>query len=265
MSSGKPVAASRFGLSELVKQAALIGCAVLFYFAVRGQTEGAEATAIDNGRALLQLEQSLGIAVERPMQEWVEANHLTTLANWVYIWCHWPAIIGVLVWLHHTRIESYLLLRNAMFISGSIGLCFFVTLPAAPPRLIEAGFTDTVTEYSTSYRVLQPPALVNKYAALPSLHVGWNLLLGLALYQASERRAVRFAAVSGPLLMGLAVVVTANHYLVDGVVGSAVALLGLWGSRRITRPLIDLERKLRGTASPVDATRTENAVEVSRR
>lgn len=230
---------------EFVKQTALIGCAVLFYFGVRGVTEGAEATAVQNGQWILDREEDLGVAVERSMQSWTESAGLRTFANWVYIWLHWPVIIATLAWLHHTRIEAYLILRNAMFASGALGLFIFVLLPVAPPRLLDAGFVDTVTEYSNSYRVLQPPALVNKYAAMPSLHVGWNLLIGIALWESSQRVALRTAAVVGPVLMALAVVVTANHYVLDGVVGSAVALAGLWIARRITKPLVDLDSRIR--------------------
>jgi len=236
-------------LIELAKQTALIGCAVLFYFVVRGRTEGGESLAIENGLRLLEHEEDLGIAVERSMQSWTEAHGLTTLANWVYIWFHWPVIVATLLWLHHIRIEAYLVLRNAMFISGAIGLVIFVSLPVAPPRLIDAGFIDTVTEQSTSYRVLQPPALVNKYAAMPSLHVGWNLLIGIALLGSSRLWLIRCFAVAGPALMALAVVVTANHYVLDGVVGSGVALIGLFAARRMTKPLVALDSRFRGAAS----------------
>lgn len=230
---------------ELVKQTVLIGCAVLFYFAVRGQTEGAEATAIENGHWILARENDLGIDLERSMQSWTESSGLTTVANWIYIWFHWPVIILTLLWLHHSRIATFLVLRNAMFVSGAIGLVIFVSLPVAPPRLIDAGFVDTVTEQSTSYRLLQPPALVNKYAAMPSLHVGWNLLIGLALLESSKRLPVRLFAVAGPILMSLAVVVTANHYILDGIAGAGIALIGLWVARRITMPLVRLDQRIR--------------------
>lgn len=249
-------------LVELAKQVLLIGCAVLFYFAVRGRTEGAEAAAIENGRWILDLEADLGIDVERSMQSWTEFHVLTTGANWVYIWFHWPVIIGTLLWLHHSRIEMYLILRNAMFVSGAIGLVIFVSLPVAPPRLIDAGFVDTVTEYSTSYRVLQPPALVNKYAAMPSLHVGWNLLIGLALFESSKRLPVRMFAVAGPVLMALAVVVTANHYILDGLAGACIAIVGLWVSRRITSPLVHLDERLRH-GRPADPAVDDNVSSTS--
>lgn len=256
------------GLSELAKQSALIGCAVLFYFLVRGQTEGSEASAVAHGRALLELEADVGVDFERSMQRWTDDHHLTTLANWVYIWCHWPVIVGMLVWLHHTRIESYLVLRNAMFVSGGLGLVIFMSLPVAPPRLIDAGFVDTVTDYSTSYRLLQPPALVNKYAAMPSLHVGWNLLLGVVFFESSRHVAARCVAIAGPALMALAVVVTANHYILDGVVGAAVALLGLGVSRKITRPLMDLDGRLKSRLPLDDVEDVDSAqsnVDVGRR
>ncbi|MGE0309384.1 MAG: phosphatase PAP2 family protein, partial [Acidimicrobiia bacterium] len=136
----------------------------------------------------------------------------------------------------------YVVLRNAMFISGAIGLVIFATYPVAPPRLLPpgSGFIDTVTQWSTSYRVLQPPSLVNKYAAMPSLHAGWNLLVGIALWHAFTSKRVRTFAVASPLLMAFAVVATANHYVIDAIAGAALSLVGLvasivllqWADRR---------------------------------
>ncbi len=216
-----------------------VGTAVLFYFAVRGVTEGSAATAIEHGRAVMALEQRLGIAFEPTSQDHFASNQLvTTLANWIYIWGHWPVIIVTLVWLHERHRYLYLLLRNAMFVSGAIGLVIFVSYPVAPPRLIGAGFVDTVTEMSTSYRVLQPPSLVNKYAAIPSLHVGWNLLVGIALWRATTTWQRHVVALSSPVLMTAAVLLTANHYLLDAVAGAVVALIGLAIAQRITLPLV---------------------------
>ena len=84
-----------------------------------------------------------------------------------------------------------------------------------------------MTAYSTSYRVLQPPALVNKYAALPGLHVGWNLLVGILIWRNANRLPVRMLGVGSPLLMVAAVIVTANHHTIDAVAGAIVALTGL--------------------------------------
>jgi hypothetical protein len=103
----------------------------------------------------------------------------------------------------------------------------FTVYPMAPPRFMDAwGFVDTVTLHSHSYRVLQPPSLVNQYAAMPSLHVGWDLLMGIAIARHAAGR-MRWIGYALPVLMFSAVVLTANHYLADGVVGGLVVLAAL--------------------------------------
>jgi membrane-associated phospholipid phosphatase len=130
----------------------------------------------------------------------------------------------------------FLRLRNAMVASGLMGLCVYTTYPVAPPRLAGMGFVDTITEQSSSYRVLQPPAFVNQYAAMPSLHVGWDLLVGLALVAAAGSVALRTVGRLMPVVMGAATVLTANHYVLDVLVGAAFGLAGwavaLWLERR---------------------------------
>ncbi len=212
----------------IAKQFALVFAAALAYFGVRGLTEGSKEEAVGNAQGLLSMERWLNIDIEAGLQSLVlDQRAIVTFANWIYIWGHWPVITLTLVWLYRRHRPDYFLLRNAMFISGAIGLAIFALLPVAPPRLIPGGFVDTVTELSTSYRVLQPPALINEFAAVPSLHVGWNLLVGVMIYRASRTRKAKAFAILGPTLMASAVVLTANHYVVDVVIGAAVALTGL--------------------------------------
>jgi membrane-associated phospholipid phosphatase len=96
----------------------------------------------------------------------------------------------------------------------------------APPRLFDLGLVDTVTESSEAYRSLQPPALVNQYAAMPSLHAGWDLLVGLAILGAAATVGFKAVGVLMPVLMMWAVVATANHFVLDVVAGLALALIG---------------------------------------
>jgi hypothetical protein len=217
-------------------QFALVGGAAVLYFLVRGLTQGDVDDAVGHGRDVLAFEARLHLDVETWVQEHVLAHRpLVTFANWVYMWGHWPVVAGTLLVLYLRRRELYLTLRNAMFVSGAIGLVIFATFPVAPPRLLDDGpFVDTVTRWSNSYRVLQPPSLVNKYAAVPSLHVGWNLLVGIALWHAFRSPFVRTFAVVGPTLMCLAVVATANHYVVDALSGAVISLIGLGIAVRIT-------------------------------
>jgi PAP2 superfamily len=209
-------------------QLGLILGAALAYFGVRGLTEGNETAAVSHGESVLRIERALRLDIEAAVQNAVlHHGWLVNAANWVYIWGHWPVITITLVWLYRRHRDSFLLLRNAMFVSGLIGLVIFMSFPVAPPRLMPNGFTDTVTELSNSYRVLQPPSLINKFAALPSLHVGWNLLIGLIASRHIRPRVGRLLVLFSPAVMASAVVLTANHYVVDALAGSAVAGIGL--------------------------------------
>ncbi len=214
-------------------QIGIITLAALVYFGVRMLTEGAEAVAFSNAYDLLTFEASLGLDFEAWSQSAVlDYRWVVTFFNWVYIWLHWPMIIGALLLLYFYNRHRYTLMRNAMLISGALGLLFFAFFPVAPPRFLD-GFTDTVTELSTSYKYLQPPSVINKYAALPSFHVGWNVLAGVVLFRSTRSVVVRVFAVTSPILMSIAVVLTGNHWVVDGFVGTALALIGLYAAHRL--------------------------------
>jgi membrane-associated phospholipid phosphatase len=208
-------------------QAALVSLGVFVYFRVRGLTEGSEDVAVTHARDIAALERRLGIAIEADVQAPVAASDLgEAFVNWVYIWGHWPVIIVTMGVLAVYRRDVFRRLRDGMLVSGAIGLFIFAYYPVAPPRLVHDGLVDTVTQSSRSYRVLQPPAFVNQYAAMPSLHSGWDLLIGIAIFTAATTTWLKVVGVLLPLAMMFAVVATANHYVVDVVAGIALALFG---------------------------------------
>jgi hypothetical protein len=216
------------GLKGLGGEAGLIAAAMLLYFGIRNLTAGNADTAFVNADRLIELERWLGIGWESALQsETVGSDAVVTLANWVYIWGHWPVILGVATVLYVHRRSHYYLLRNAMFASGLIGFAFFALFPVAPPRLIDLGLVDTVTQRSDAYRALQPPGLTNQYAAFPSLHAGWNLLVAIVVVMAVAGVAIRLVAFALPIAMWLAVVLTANHFVIDVAGGVLVVLVGL--------------------------------------
>jgi hypothetical protein len=197
--------------------------AVVAYFGVRGATNSDPAEAVRNAHWLVDVERAIGLYHEPFLQDTLAGPPLVrTLLNWVYIWGHWPVIVVTLIWLARQHPAVFRRTRNAMMISGAIGLVVFTFFPVAPPRLAGLGMADTVTLTSHSYRVLQPTFFTNQYAAMPSLHVGWNLLLGLAVVTAARHVAVKMLGVAMPIAMVVAVVLTANHYIIDAVVGVAL-------------------------------------------
>ena len=213
------------------------------YFGVRGLTQTDVARAQGNAEALVDLEKRLGVYIEPMLQDLVTGSTaVMTVMNWVYIWGHWPVIAAVLLWLFVRHPDGYRQVRTTMALSGGIGLFVFAFYPVAPPRLAPLGLVDTVTEFSEAYRVLQPPAFVNQYAAMPSLHVGWDLLMGFALVTWSGHRVLRLLGMVLPMFMVAAVVLTANHYLVDAVAGAllvlaCLALVRSWPTRTATAVL----------------------------
>jgi membrane-associated phospholipid phosphatase len=251
----------------------LIAIAGVVYGGVRALTEENGASAVSHGRQLLRLEHHLGVAWEESFQHAIiGTDWLVTFANWVYIFGHWPVIATVAIFLYTRRREGYVLLRDAVFVSGAIGFAFFATLPVAPPRLIDAGFVDTVVERSHAYRALQPSELTNEYAALPSLHFGWNLLVGIVLFGLTRNVLVRLFAVGMPVVMAFSVVATANHYVLDVIAGFVVVVVGFAISQRLHRPadatLVTDEIRLTGgrrAPLPRRAPRRERPPSLARR
>ena len=217
---------------QLAGEVLIVVPAYLLYFLVRGLVEGREAQAFHAAISIIELEQALGIFWEPMLQEQIlHFDLVVTLANWTYIWGHWPAILFVALWLFMLHREEYSVYRNAFLISGAIGLIVFVLMPVAPPRFMDAwGFVDTVTERSEAYRYLQPPAFVNQYAAMPSLHFGWNLIVGIAVYRHSSHIVGKIIGVALPVFMFASIVLTANHFIIDGLAGGSLALVGLFAA-----------------------------------
>lgn len=218
------------------RELAYVASGVVLYFGVRGLTVANTEVAVRHAHDIVAWEKGIGLYVEPSMQDLVDDAHwLTTLMNWVYIWGHWPVISLALLWLVLDHPAGYRVTRNAMLASGTVGLVVFALFPVAPPRLANLGLIDTVTNYSSAYRVLQPADFVNQYAAMPSLHVGWDLLIGIALFTYSRHRAIRIIGVVLPVLMALSVLATANHYLADVVVGTVLVLICRAAVQRLER------------------------------
>ena len=211
----------------LLTQVVIVVVGVFCYFQVRGLTNADASVAIRHADQLMNFEQRLGLRFELAVQARViEHESAYDLANWIYVWGHWPVIILTMLWLVFNHRHVFLRLRDGMLVSGALGLVVYVTYPVAPPRLVDPELVDTVTERSSAYRYLQPPNFVNQYAALPSLHAGWDLLVGISIVTAGGTLLVRLIGWMLPVLMCLAVIATANHYVVDVVAGIALALIG---------------------------------------
>lgn len=226
----------RDGVREAVREFLIVGLGMLIYFGVRGITQGSREQAFRNARWVANLEQHLHMRWETWFQDPLVAHgSIATFANWIYIYGHWPVIISALVLLQRYRPDRFWLLRTAMFISGVIGFAFFLFTPMAPPRFVDPFVMDTVTQRSSGYRVLQPPQIANLYASMPSLHAGWNMLVGVVVFGATRNVLLRIWSIVFPMLMAWAVVATGNHYVIDVVMGEIVAITGYFAAILLRR------------------------------
>jgi len=204
--------------------------AYIAYQYVRALVGGpaAAAAAFDNASRVIHIEMRLGIFREAFLQQLILPKAwIVDLFNYWYLWGHLPVIIVVALWLYISHRRNYALFRNAFLISGLLALIAFSTVPLAPPRYMpEFGFTDTIIR-AQSYYVLQSPKIVNQYAAMPSLHFGWDLLVAVAVAYNASSRWVKGAVVFLPFLTLSSIVLTGNHYFVDAVGGAIVSIMGL--------------------------------------
>ena len=222
---------------RFLKEAALILGAYFAYFGVRAISEGSSSIALQNARLLIELEKNVGIFVEPSIQGvLLSSEAFMDIMNWIYIWGHWPVIGAVAIWLFARKPGAYRTYRNALLISGGIGLIFYISFPAAPPRFTNLGLVDTVFSQSSVAQLMQPTSFTNEYAAFPSLHFGWSLLMATAIFREAKRQRVRVVAWLLPLGMFVSIVATANHFVVDALAGGIVALIGLRAALMLERP-----------------------------
>jgi hypothetical protein len=202
--------------------------AYIAYQFVRGAVHGQASTAVSNASRLIHIEQRLGIFHEAFFQQAILGKAWAVDAfNYLYIWGHLPVIVAVALWLYASHRDRYALFRNAFLISGLIALIGFSFVPLAPPRYMpEFGFQNTIV-HAQSYYAFQNPKIVNQYAAMPSLHFGWDLLVAIAIGYNTRVRWVKIASVFMPVFMLGGIVLTANHYFLDAAAGALVGMMGL--------------------------------------
>lgn len=219
-------------------QVVVLICAAATYFGVRHLTESNPSAAYEHAGWVRSFESTLHLNQESWLQRQVLPHEwIIDIADDVYIYGHWPFIIAALAWLLMRHREYFAIARNALLMSGAVALVVFALFPVAPPRLAQHhAIVDTVTLHTNAYRVVQPPAFTDAFAAMPSLHCGWDLLVAVTVAHATSRRWLRSVIMIVPMLMAASVLVTGNHYVVDIVVGDAIAL-GAWhlARRRLTR------------------------------
>jgi len=212
-------------LHELAVIATVYGAYKWVRFLVRDQVD----LAFANAREVIDVERSVGLFTELDVQGLaLRSDRVIHGLNWFYAHAHMWTTIAVLILMYVTHPVTYRWLRRLMVGVTLVALFLHMTYPLAPPRMLDGlGFVDTLDRYGPSiYGEGSALAeLSNQYAAMPSLHFGYAVMLTWALARTMSTRW-RYLLAAHPLLMLVTIVATANHYWLDAIV-CAVVIAGV--------------------------------------
>jgi PAP2 superfamily len=221
-------------LRAFLAEAVLIALLIGVYQGVRYLASGQVSLATEHAEWIWRLERLLRLPSEATLQEWaLDWPSMARLANIYYVSVHFPVTGIVLVWLFLRHRAVYLRSRSELVLLTVAGLVVEVLFPLAPPRLVPSfGMIDTMVAVGPSAYSSPQTGLANQYAAMPSLHVGWALLVAVAVIRALDSRW-RWLALLHPMATMTVVLVTANHYWLDGIVAAILLAISMLLVRQI--------------------------------
>jgi hypothetical protein len=203
---------------RVVREAVLLATLFLVYSAGRQIAARHTGSAFDHADEVLAVQNWLHLPNEASIQHWaLKFPHLIESANLYYASVHAPLTAAVLLWLSIWRPKAYPHVRWTMVSVTGLALVGHIAFPLAPPRMMP-GFVDTGLRFGQSvYGPEHSGGPVNQFAAMPSLHVGWAALIALSMILIT-RSKWRWLWLAHPIITFAVVVVTANHYWLDGIV-----------------------------------------------
>ena len=229
--------------------------------------------AFHHGEAIIQLERNIGLYVEEAIQSWyldLPADGLIRAWNVYYGIFHFIVPTIALIWLYRAAPERYRVWRNTLATTTLVALVGFASFSLMPPRLMddpgiyggcqvyagedaadalyeaggaagdapcdEFGYIDTVAVHGgwASFGSDEMAAVSNQYAAMPSMHIGWSTWCAIVLFSLAKRRWVQALAIAYPFVTLFDIVVTGNHYWIDGLGGLACLAVGFALSKLAT-------------------------------
>jgi membrane-associated phospholipid phosphatase len=224
------------GYGDAVKQLGLFVLAELSYEAVRGLADGARDQAMVNGQNVISLEKSLHTFFEPNLQQvFIDHRWIIDFANYMYLNSHFVVTTAFLLWLYFFRNQNFYFVRNMFMVAMALAIVGYALVPTMPPRLFpQEGFVDTITDFAqVNHDSALVKLFVNPYAAIPSMHVAFSTMIGVTGVLVSRHRISKVLWAAYPVLVFWVVVVTANHFWIDGAAGLLVAVLSALAAREV--------------------------------
>ena len=225
------------GWGDAGRQLGLFVLADLCYETVRGIAEGNPNQAFANARAVIDFESSLGLLFEEPLQDFVlQHGWMIDIANFAYMNSHFVVTTVFMVWLYLYRNEHFYFVRNLFMVAMGLALVGYALVPTAPPRFFEElGFVDSLDKVSVNHDSAFVQMFVNPYAAIPSMHCAFALMIGVTGARVSRHLVTRAIWCLYPLFVFWVVMVTGNHFWLDGAIGWMVAGLAAFAAVQLAR------------------------------
>ena len=258
------------------KEVLIIGTFYAIYTLIRNQFGSALVRGVEiplhaftNAVRVIRIERALGLYHEETIQDWfLPHTWFIKTMNTYYGTAHFFVTLGIFLVLFKKRPDVFGQWRNTLAAMTGLALIGFVLFPLMPPRLLDEpcpdvghggaciehelrnyngaenfGFVDTIAEFGGPWAFDQGPGatLSNQYAAMPSLHIGWSTWCVFAMWPLAKRRWIRTVLFLYPATTLLCIVVTGNHFWLDGLGGLVVFAVGFvigtwlhrWNHRRL--------------------------------
>lgn len=210
------------------------------YQLVRGFVDGKEALAMANADRLVEIERATGTFFEPGLQDALVSHTawLVEIANFMYLNSHFVVTTLFLTWLYFRRNEHFYFVRNMFMVAMGLALVCYAAYPTAPPRLLGSGvgFVDTIAVFTGVPQDSETAGrLVNMYAAVPSMHIGFALMIAVPGAALTSNPIARSWWYAYPLLVFFVIIATGNHFWLDAAAGATVACVAAVAARQLAR------------------------------
>jgi PAP2 superfamily protein len=222
---------------SFVAEAGTVLMLYALYETSRGLVDANRRLALRHADDVISLERSLHVFIERDVQQAARAvPGLVGTLGVLYLTLHLAVTGGYLLWLYLRRPDAFPVVRTALLVASGLALIGYLVFPTAPPRLAGVGIADTVSNAHFDLNKGLVSSIYNPFAAVPSMHIGYAVIIGGSLLYHGRRPALRVFGALYPALVLLVIVATGNHFLLDAVAGAAVAAVGAVTALVLTHP-----------------------------
>ena len=222
------------------RELAIVGVAYLTFALAKNLTDPSPVLkAVSNGWGVIRFESALALNHESFIQQIIARLSLGLLIALTYFYAvgMWLGLASTAVVLFIKTRVVYVQLRRTFMLTMILGAVVFAVYPLAPPRFMPGlGMTDTVTLLGLDPAAPNSNSAIsyNRFAAMPSLHYAWSLLVMVAAFRFGGRRVI-IAGFSFQLLMFVAIIATANHYILDALAGALLLVVAMYIARQWER------------------------------